>query len=44
MANLIVGGSGLVGFEAVWQAANNSLKVALFEMRPSNQMSALTSG
>jgi methylenetetrahydrofolate--tRNA-(uracil-5-)-methyltransferase len=44
MAEIIVDGGGPAGCEAAWQAANISLKIALFEMRPATQMSALASG
>ncbi len=35
MADLTVVGGGLAGSEAAWQAAENGLEVALYEMRPS---------
>lgn len=44
MADLIVIGGGLSGCEAAWQAAQRGLKVRLFEMRPSKQTGAHTSG
>jgi methylenetetrahydrofolate--tRNA-(uracil-5-)-methyltransferase len=35
MTDLIIIGGGLAGSEAAWQAANRSIQVRLFEMRPS---------
>jgi methylenetetrahydrofolate--tRNA-(uracil-5-)-methyltransferase len=40
MDELIVVGGGLAGCEAAWQAANQGLKVTLFEMRPEVQTGA----
>jgi methylenetetrahydrofolate--tRNA-(uracil-5-)-methyltransferase len=40
MVDLIIIGGGLAGSEAAWQAAKRGLKVALFEMRPSNPTGA----
>lgn len=34
MGDLVVVGGGLAGVEAAWQAANQGLKVELYEMRP----------
>jgi methylenetetrahydrofolate--tRNA-(uracil-5-)-methyltransferase len=39
----IIGG-GLAGSEAAWQAAQNNIKVKLYEMRPSNPTGAHLSG
>lgn len=44
MERLIVIGGGLAGCEAAWQAAQNGLKVDLFEMRPDGQTGAHTTG
>ncbi len=44
MTDLIVIGGGLAGSEAAWQAAQDGLKVRLFEMRPSNQTGAHLTG
>ena len=40
MTDLIVIGGGLAGSEAAWQAAQQGLKVKLYEMRPSLQTGA----
>lgn len=40
MDELIVVGGGLAGCEAAWQAANQGIKVTLFEMRPEVQTGA----
>lgn len=40
MTDLIVIGGGLAGSEAAWQAAQNGLKVRLYEMRPTLQTGA----
>src|SRR4026207_1826546 len=40
MADLIVIGGGLAGSEAAWQAAQQGLKVKLYEMRPTLQTGA----
>jgi methylenetetrahydrofolate--tRNA-(uracil-5-)-methyltransferase len=40
MTDLIVIGGGLAGSEAAWQAAQRSLKVSLYEMRPKLQTGA----
>ena len=39
----IIGG-GLAGSEAAWQAAQNNIKVKLYEMRPANQTGAHLTG
>lgn len=44
MADIIVIGGGLAGSEAAWQAAQNGLKVQLYEMRPNNPTGAHLSG
>src|SRR5690348_4558986 len=44
MTDLIVIGGGLAGSEAAWQAAQNGLKVQLYEMRLSNPTGAHLSG
>lgn len=44
MTDMIVIGGGLAGSEAAWQAAQNGLKVRLYEMRPSNPTGAHLSG
>lgn len=42
MADLIVVGGGLAGSEAAWQAAEQGVQVALYEMRPGAQTGAHT--
>src|SRR5688572_15754728 len=44
MTDIIVIGGGLAGSETAWQAAQNGLKVRLYEMRPSNPTGAHLSG
>ncbi len=44
MTNLIVIGGGLAGSEAAWQAAQQGIKVQLYEMRPANSTGAHLSG
>lgn len=44
MQNLTIIGGGLSGTEAAWQAAQNGLKVNLYEMRPINPTGAHLSG
>lgn len=44
MNEVIVIGGGLAGSEAAWQAAQQGLKVRLYEMRPLNQTGAHVTG
>lgn len=44
MTNIIVIGGGLAGSEAAWQAAQNGLKVRLYEMRSSTPTGAHLTG
>ncbi|MDD2922255.1 MAG: methylenetetrahydrofolate--tRNA-(uracil(54)-C(5))-methyltransferase (FADH(2)-oxidizing) TrmFO, partial [Anaerolineales bacterium] len=44
MENLIIIGGGLAGSEAAWQAAQQGIKVRLYEMRPENSTGAHLSG
>jgi methylenetetrahydrofolate--tRNA-(uracil-5-)-methyltransferase len=44
MTDIIVIGGGLAGSESAWQAAQNGLKVRLYEMRPSSPTGAHLSG
>lgn len=44
MTDMIVVGGGLAGSESAWQAAQNGLKVRLYEMRPSSPTGAHLSG
>lgn len=44
MAEIVVIGGGLAGSEAAWQAAQNGLKVHLYEMRPSQPTGAHLTG
>lgn len=44
MTEIIVIGGGLAGSEAAWQAAQQGLKVRLYEMRPTNPTGAHLSG
>jgi len=44
MTDLIVIGGGLAGSEAAWQAAQNGLRVRLYEMRPATSTGAHLTG
>jgi methylenetetrahydrofolate--tRNA-(uracil-5-)-methyltransferase len=44
MTDLIIIGGGLAGSEAAWQAAQNGLRVRLYEMRPSTPTGAHLTG
>jgi len=44
MTQLTIIGGGLAGSEAAWQAAQNGIKVQLYEMRPENPTGAHLSG
>jgi len=43
-ADVVIIGGGLAGSEAAWQAAEQGLRVRLYEMRPSTQTGAHTGG